>query len=521
MDNQGVSRNSETEIDLLELMMVLLSHLAVIIIVTVCCGAIGFIGTKAFIPQKYTAKTYLYVRNSDDLSEKISTADLSVSRSLVSTYIAILQNRAVVKEVAAALPNRLNEEQMSKAFTLVNGEIPVSRLQSCISMASDGNTEILVISAKTTDPLVSAAICDTYNVIAPDYLIRMVGAGSVEAISSAEIPTSPSEPNPLKNGVIAALAGFILVCGIYVVIFLLDHSVETEDDLKAFNVPFLGDVPEIYGAQGKKKKNRRSGLMDEESTLLSGKMPFAVSESYKAIRSSIMFSLAVSDKKIIAVTSSNASEGKSVTAANIAITLAMTEAKVLLIDADMRKPVQHRRFSLTNEHGLSEVLGRMKTFEGVVHRNVTKRLDVLTSGAIPPNPSELMTSSVMKALLAGLEQRYDYIVIDTPPVNVVTDAVGLAPYIGGYVIVAKYHTTKTDEISYALSAIKQSDANILGIIITQVERAPGAYGKYGKYCKYGKNGKYGSYGYGYGYGYGYEKSEPVIGDVLGEKPAEN
>ena len=336
-------------------------------------------------------------------SEKISNADLSVSRSLVSTYIAILQNRAVIKEVADALPNRLNEEQMSRAFNLVDGKVPVGRLQSCISMNSDGNTEILVISAKTTDPLVSAAICDTYNIIAPDYLIRMVGAGSVEAISAAEIPTSPSEPNVMKNTAIAGMLGFVLICGIYVLIFLFDHSVETEEDIKQFKVPFLGDIPEVHGAQGKKHTGRKDTLLDEESTLLSGKMPFAVSESYKAIRASIMFSLAVSDRKIIAVTSGNASEGKSVTASNIAITLAMTEAKVLLIDADMRKPVQHRRFGLTNEHGLSEVLGRMKTFEGVVHRDVTKRLDVLTSGAIPPNPSELMTSSVMKALLAGLE----------------------------------------------------------------------------------------------------------------------
>ena len=267
MDNQA-QNNNETEIDLVELFMMLMSHILVIAAVTVAFAAAGFVGTKLFILEKYTAKTYLYVRNVDLGSEKISNADLSVSRSLVSTYIAILQNRAVIKEVADALPNRLNEEQMSRAFKLVDGKVPVDRLQSCISMNSDGNTEILVISAKTTDPLASAAICDTYNIIAPDYLIRMVGAGSVEAISAAEIPTSPSEPNVMKNTAIAGMLGFVLICGIYVLIFLFDHSVETEEDIKQFKVPFLGDIPEVHGAQGKKHTGRKDTLLDEESTLV-------------------------------------------------------------------------------------------------------------------------------------------------------------------------------------------------------------------------------------------------------------
>lgn len=516
----NVQGSEETEIDLLKLLFNLLEHLPVIIVVTLVFLIGGFGYTKLAMPLMYTARTSMYVRNSDNAErESVSNADLATSRNLVNTYIVILENNVVIRRVGDEL---IKHEQaapnLGKCFHLnSDGSIRTSELKRAITMASASNTEVLVVSATTQDPIVSAAICDIYAQIAPEYLIRIVGAGSVEAIGAADIPSSPSSPNVMKNTMIAAMIGFVLVCGIYTLIFLLDRSIKEEEDIKHYGLPFLGDIPEINTASGKKNKKGTDIQDFAATTLLSKDIPFSVTESYKAIRTNIMFSLAVREKKIIAVTSPNQAEGKSSSAANIALTLAQTEAKVLLIDADLRKPTVHMRFSLENDKGLSEVLGRMCKFDSAVHKDVAKHLDILTCGTCPPNPSELLTSSIMKALLHGLEQRYDYIVIDTPPVNVVTDALGLAPYIGGLVLVCKYNSTTTDEFAAAVQQINFTNADILGVMITQVERGGVGYGKYGKYGRYGKYGKYGKYGrykryggkygygsgYGYGYGYGY------------------
>ena len=135
------------------------------------------------------------------------------------------------------------------------------------------------------------------------------------------------------------------------------------------------------------------------------------------MRTNLIFSLSTSDKKIFAISSPNPSEGKSTTAANIAITLAQADNKVLLIDADMRKPVQHKIFQVKNKIGLSSVIGKMETPAKCIHKNVVKNLDLLPTGPKPPNPSELLASDQTAKILEELSGKYDYIIIDTPPVK--------------------------------------------------------------------------------------------------------
>ncbi len=197
--------------------------------------------------------------------------------------------------------------------------------------------------------------------------------------------------------------------------------------------------------------------------------PFAVTEAYKTVRTNIIFSMAADGHKTFVVSSSNQGEGKSTTSANLAITLAQTSARVLLIDGDLRKPVQHKIFGVDNSHGLSKFLVGLESLSSALHANIEPRLDLLTAGPTPPNPSELLGSKNMTILLEKLEEHYDYIIIDSPPVNVVSDVLVVSAKTAGVVLVAKQGTTTYDDIGKAIDSIKFAGANVLGVILTNVE----------------------------------------------------
>lgn len=242
-------------------------------------------------------------------------------------------------------------------------------------------------------------------------------------------------------------------------------------------------------------RNPRFGNRNaKRRTLMDSNVAFPVTEAYKTLRTNISFALSTKKNKIFAVSSALASEGKSTVAANIAITLAQNNYHVLLIDGDLRKPVQHRVFTIKNEVGLSTLISGSNTFKEIVHHDVIENLDIVPCGPIPPNPSEMLGSDNMKMLLEQLSVHYDYIIIDTPPINLVTDALTLLPSIAGVLLVAKHAQSTYDAIEEAINAIKMADGSLLGVVVSNVSVSGGKYG--GKYSY-----KY-KYGYKYGYGYG-------------------
>ena len=243
-------------------------------------------------------------------------------------------------------------------------------------------------------------------------------------------------------------------------------------------------------------KKKKKGSIRTHLTLLDKNVPFQVTEAFKTLRTNMVFALSQKASKVLAVSSSLASEGKSTTAANTAITLAQANAKVLLIDADLRKPVQHKIFKLKNKLGLSTLLSGLHSFKEVLNEDVIPNLDVVTCGPIPPNPSEMLGSDNMRVLLDELSKYYDYIIIDTPPINIVTDTLTMLKYIAGVVLVAMQGSTPIDALQHAIDAVNFAEGSILGVVLTHVDMSSGKYN-----YKYKYRYKYSSY-YSYGYGYG-------------------
>lgn len=278
----------------------------------------------------------------------------------------------------------------------------------------------------------------------------------------------------------------------------------------------------------KKSAKKDSYQNDQKNAIITGKkIPFAIIEAYKNIRTSIDFLLADEEKNTFTVTSANAVEGKSTTSSNLAVAFSQLEKKVLLIDADLRRASIHKKFNIENKSGLSNVIINEAEFEDVVVK-VKPYLHILTAGKLPPNPSELLGSKRFEEFLNKASEEYDYVIVDTPPLNVVTDSMLVAPLTGGVVLVVRDGYTPHYSIEKAIADIEFAGIKILGAVMNGVNagnkknyiyRKTGneSYGKYRYgYNKYGYKYGYNRYGYddydrygygGYGYGrYGYENN---------------
>lgn len=252
------------------------------------------------------------------------------------------------------------------------------------------------------------------------------------------------------------------------------NTVETEAEKTA---------AEVKSAVAGEKANKRTA--------------FQVMEAYKMIRTNLLFALATTNSRTVVFSSAEPSAGKSTLSANLAIVMAQTGARVLLMDADMRKPSQHRNFKKTRSLGLSKVLGGLNTLDECIHVNVKPNVDLITSGPTPPNPSELLGSTRMKELLEELESRYDFVFIDMPPLCVVADALVVAPNAAGVVLVARHNQTMYDEFGEALEKVNTAASKLLGVVLTDMKVGTGNYGRYGRYGRYERRRYYQRYDYEY------------------------
>ena len=213
--------------------------------------------------------------------------------------------------------------------------------------------------------------------------------------------------------------------------------------------------------------------------------PFAVVEAYKKIRTNLKFLLAKNDGGVITFSSADEAEGKSTTSINMAIAFSQLGGKILLLDADMRRPSVNKKLKIENNDGLSNIIAGLSDFEKAVYQ-YNSNLDILTSGPTPPNPSELLSSASFDRLLESCKNEYDYIIIDTPPINAVSDALVVAPKTDGLLLVVRAGYTRRDSLKQTIGAAEFANINILGAIMNGSDSNAKNY----KYRKYKYSYKY-------------------------------
>lgn len=233
----------------------------------------------------------------------------------------------------------------------------------------------------------------------------------------------------------------------------------------------------------KEKKTSYDGVKNKQSTILNENSKFYISEAYKTLRTNILFSTGDVGCKTFAVTSAVPGEGKTTSAINISISFAQTEKKVVIIDADLRKPKLHKYFDLENKIGLSNVLsgvydGNQKDF---IQKTNVENLDIISSGHIPPNPIELLASDNMSELIKKLEETYDFIILDTPPINIVSDALVLSKNVTGYIMVARSNYTEYQALDVAMSNFELANIKPLGVVLNDFNKKQTKYARGGKY----------------------------------------
>lgn len=228
---------------------------------------------------------------------------------------------------------------------------------------------------------------------------------------------------------------------------------------------------------------KKKVTLSRKASLLRQDSPFAMKEAYNIVRTRLMFTGNGERCPVFAVTSALMHDGKTTNAVNLAVSVAMTEKKVLLIDADMRKPAVNKFFGFEAKDGLSEILAGL-TKEIHIRRTGYENLSVLTAGRVPPNPAELLGTEQLDILLNYVREYYDYVIIDTPPVNIVTDASVLAQKITGYIFIVQSGKSNLAETSEALQTLRQMDGKVVGLLLNDVE---GKAQKHYAY-RYGKRG---------------------------------
>jgi len=304
--------------------------------------------------------------------------------------------------------------------------------------------------------------------------------GNIRIIDRAEVPRVPVKPKKRLNLLLAIIVGLVAGIGLAFFFEYLDNTIKIPEDLKQhLNIAYLGPTPYI-DSKGKAhdKSDRTPGLVCLHSP------KSTASESYRGIRTNLLFSSAGSAPQVILITSPGPREGKTITTANLAITMAQSGSKVLVIDCDLRRPKIHKIFGVARDQGMTNLLVGSDGPERTVVQTQIPNLDLLPCGPLPPNPSEMLGSDRMADLIAQLRKRYDRILIDSPPITAVTDSMILSKYVDGVVVVIRAGDTVRDVARNSVNQLQAVGAHILGGILNAVDIGKDKYYYYYYYQYY-------------------------------------
>ena len=288
---------------------------------------------------------------------------------------------------------------------------------------------------------------------------------NVRIVEKAETPGTPISPNRTRNYQIALLVGLAIGIGLTLLFENFDNTVRTPEDVKAMNLPFLGMIPAVAPGPGANAA-RPAALRYPEGP---------VAEAYRVVRTTLLFSSAAEGGRALIVTSTNPGEGKTTTTANLAVSLAANGAKVLVVDADLRRPTLHQHFAISKTPGLSDVIVGKRQISEAIQPARGKTLHVLPCGYIPPNPAELLGSTVMRDIVRALKTRYDWVLIDTPPVLAMADTPVLCPFVDGVILVVASEASHRPAIQRAMDQLAGVGGTVIGAVLNKVDLKRNSY----------------------------------------------
>lgn len=312
----------------------------------------------------------------------------------------------------------------------------------------------------------------------------------IRVIDTAIEPGFPISPKKRLNLLLGAILGLGLGIGLTFLREFFDDSVKSPEEIEKIGLNILSIIPEISADQFVKKASTGNGhasIAGQENvearliTHFDPKSP--ISEAYRTLRTNIQFHKFENECPAMLVTSSTPKEGKSTTIANLAITMAQMGSKILLVDTDLRRPVIHSVFGLRKEKGVTNFLLGKMSFEEIIKPTIIDNLYVITSGPLPPNPSEMIASDEMDDFIRLAREHFDVVLFDSPPIIAVTDAAIMSAKIDGLLLVVRAHQTQKNAVRHAKNLLENVESNILGCLLNGVS-AKRSYGSYYYYYQY-------------------------------------
>lgn len=456
-----------------------------ILLASFLCAMVSLLISRCCITPLYKTYATLYVSNGSSLENPgyITSSDLSASSQLVDTYAAIILSDAILEDVISDC----------------SLDISIDELADILEINSVNGTEVFTVAVQYTDAEKAAEIVNSITEIAPKQIDSIINGSSVTVINNARVPTRISYPNYKKIAMTGFVIGMVIVGGYILIKEMMDSRVKSVADFARWEYPLLVSIPDFknkerheygYGAKSKGNKHTartKQDVTEEKCYVLSEDTPFSIREAYNTLRTNILFSSPDKKKKIIVVTSSIESECKSTTAINLALSFAQNQAKVLLMDCDLRLPSIADKLALNQSPGLTDLMLEMGAENKVIYI-MKNGIHVMPSGTIPPNPTVMLGSDTMKKILQVLTEHYDYIILDTPPLETMPDASILSKYATDVVLVVRQNTSTKSDVDGVISKLELAKANILGFAFTCVaEDGKKSYQKYND--RYGYSGK--------------------------------
>ncbi|MDO8862431.1 polysaccharide biosynthesis tyrosine autokinase [Haliea sp. E1-2-M8] len=414
----------------------------------------------------------------------LQTERSELARLFKPDYPAMVQLASKIEEVDAEIEREVANIRDSirvEFQTRLRDEV---KLQESIAATRE---EILQLEESSTDFTTLKREVDTNRELYDGLLQRMkevgVAAGiannNISVVDAAAVPRGPYSPNIKRSIALALVLGLFAGVGLAFLFELLDDTLKSSPELeKLLGKPVLGVIPKVP-----ERELRGAG-----AALLAFHQPTsAFAEAYRSMRTALSFSTAEGVPRVLHVTSASAGEGKTTTAVSAAINLCQTGANVLLIDADLRNPSLHKAFDVPNHKGLSNYLSGAADPAEVTQPTGVKGLFLMSSGPIPPNPAELLHGARMIDLASLGAKRFDYVIIDSPPLLGLADALILGDVAQATLLVVQANSTRQGAVEAALKRLRHSRANVLGAVMTKFDMSKSSYG----------------YGYDYQYSYSY------------------
>ena len=400
------------------------------------------------LSKKFGGKHPVMIKANDELKELIGQQQAEINRVVASTRnsyeLAKSQEKNLEELVGSTKGELLNLNEKFIQYSIMKRDVDANRV---------------VFEALTAS-------------IKKEGVTEQSQSVNVWVIKNAVLPFAPSKPNKKRNLALGLILGLMAGIGCAFLIEYLDNTIKSEKDLESrYGLTVLGSVEKLKG----KGKHIESYIVQKPLSPLA--------ESYRLIRSGLLLSSADHPPKTILVTSMGPGEGKTSTTINIARVFSQGGKKVLIIDCDLRRPRVHSVFSMQNDKGLSNYLtGNLH--ENIIHKVAGEEIFAITAGAIPPNPSDLVGSKKLKLLVEKISENFDFILIDSPPIQSVTDSLALTQLVDGTVVVVRVGETTYEMVESGLKKLKDVQCHFLGFVLNGMSKNHSAAGNYYGYTAY-------------------------------------